>query len=299
MDRAIALDELLQIWDAYVDFRKQHVSPSTVVRDYHKISRRLLLMQQNQPDLGDAKAIREWLLCNYSRDIARRTLQQLGAACKWAVFQDLLPWNPFDQLSRYLTQRNQEEESFVAFTTEERQAILMAFEESHPDDVPWVKFLFMTGCRPEEASALKWSHIARDFSEIHIREARPVDTGLTQSTKTYRATRFPCNAKLKEFLRSQRPLEVYESDYLFRSKRGGPFDYKNFQTKRWKPLITRLAEEGQIAFYMPQYNTRHTFITEALKSLDAKDVSYLCRVSVATLQRVYVSRSRSIEVPEF
>ncbi len=64
-------------------------------------------------------------------------------------------------------------------------------------------------------------------------------------------------------------------------------------------MVEELVDKGHIAFYLPQYNMRHTFITEALKHMKVKDVSYLCRVSVEVLMKHYASRSREIEVPEF
>ncbi|NEP19745.1 MAG: tyrosine-type recombinase/integrase [Leptolyngbya sp. SIO4C1] len=300
MDRDITLEELLQLWLDYTEFRKPMVSPSTYARDYAKITRRIYLMKRSAPDLDNARRIRDWLLQNYARETARRTLVQLAAAGRWAVFNDRLPWNPFDGLARYLTRRDVEEESCEAFTADERRAIIDAMSAESVKDSYWVRFLFATGCRPEEAAALRWYHVAKDFSQIHIREARPVDTGLTQATKTYRTTRFPCNERLQALLMElQFRPNVSESDYIFTNSNGGPFDYKNFQTRRWRPTLLRLVEEGKVAFYLPQYNCRHTFITEALKRIDVKDVSYLCRVSVATLMRVYASRSRKIIIPEF
>lgn len=258
-------------------------------------------MQTTEPQLNNARYMRQWLLSHYSRNIAKRTLTQFNACCNWAVFEDLLPWNPFTGLTRYLSQRRELADTFVAFTPAERAIIIAEFTQSHPRHAPWVVFLFLTGCRPEEAAALRWHHVSLDFGELAIKEAQPQDTGILQSTKNYRSTRFPVNAQLRPFL-----LELWERstkdrhDFIFKSPKPGhnaPFNYNYFQQHYWKPLLERLVDEGRVAFYATQYNCRHTFISELVRKRDPKDVSYLCRVSVGTLMRVYCDRSREIDVP--
>lgn len=149
--RPITVVQLVSIWSQYVDFRRPQVAPSTVARDYAKITKRLTNMKIDAPDIETGDQVRDYLLSRYSHETTRRTIQQLQASTRWAVFQGWLPANPFD--------------------------------------------------------------------------------GVT--------------------------------------------------------------------FYLPQYNMRHTFITEALKHLEVNDVSYLCRVSVEVLLKHYASRSRELSIPEF
>ncbi|MEO0348822.1 MAG: tyrosine-type recombinase/integrase [Cyanobacteria bacterium P01_A01_bin.15] len=246
--------------------------------------------------------MRDWLLGQFARETTRRTIQQFGAACKWAVSEDMLGENPFDGLQRYLVPlRKMQTNTHTAFELLERDAIIEAFAAEDEFYTWWVAFLFKTGCRPEEARALKWKHIAVDFSQIHICEAWPVDTNILQGTKNYQATRFPCNYSLQLFLCTLHGQTSHEpDDYLFKSVTGRPFDYRRFQLRHWQPLVEKLVVHGKVAFYMPQYHCRHTFITQLVRSgLGLKDISYLCRVSVATLMRFYVSPSRTVEVPHF
>jgi integrase len=82
--------------------------------------------------------------------------------------------------------RSKRETDRTPFRAEERDAILAAFEQNtyspkyappcHSYYLPYVKFLFMTGCRPEEAAALKWKHIQGDCERIRFEEAIPRDT---------------------------------------------------------------------------------------------------------------------------
>lgn len=304
MDRQITPKELWHLWLAYVEYKAPYVAPSTVVRDYAKFEKRILKMMKEKPDLKDARDMRAWLLENFSLETVRRTVQQFNAACKFAVAMGDLPINPFDGLTRYWGKRRQvTEDNYTAFTPEERAAIIEAFERDDPYYADWVKFLFLTGCRPEEASALKWGDVASDLSEILINKALPVDTRIEQPTKTYRSTRFPCNGQMKAMLRVLKG-NYHEpptaDDWLLPAVKGGPFDYKNFQSRHWKPLVEQLVRDRKVAFYFSEYHARHTFITELVKKgIDEQDISYICRTSVAMIQRCYASQSRNVTVPEF
>ncbi|MEO0884674.1 MAG: site-specific integrase [Cyanobacteria bacterium J06648_10] len=299
MDRAITLPQLSQIWSEYIEFRRPQVSPSTYARDYAKITRRIEMMLSSNPEMSNAQQVRQWLLAKYANETARRTLVQFQAAARWAVFNDELLVNPFEGLARYLTSRRKPKNEYAAFTLDERDAIIHAFEQIDPFYATWPKFIFATGCRLEEAAALRWEHVASNFREILIQEAEPIDTRIRQATKNYKTTRFPCNARLQSLLRGMKPNRCDPTARLFYGKRKSRFDYKNFQNRHWRPLVERLVDEGAIAFYLPQKNMRHTFLTHAVDRLKVQDVSYLCRVSEDVLNKHYVGRSRVIEIPEF
>lgn len=297
--RAIVLSQLIDLWAAYSAFRKSQVAPSTYKSDYVKIARRLEKMQAQAPTLRNAIEIRDWLIENYSAETARRTVQQLQACCRWAEDSEMLKINPFEGVQRHIRQKRPSDKAWAAFTIPERDCIIEEFEMHHPFYAPWVKFLFWTGCRPEEAAALRWEHAAVDCSEILISESYRADMAESQDTKNSKSTRFPCNARLQRLLRSQRPTPLDRKEFIFPSRVGGRFHYTNFQTRYWRPLVTELVEKQAIAFYLSQYHCRHTWITEALNHLKIADVSYLARVSPAVLYRHYEGRSRQISIPEF
>jgi len=299
LKRAISLRRLSQLWAGYAEFKKSQLAPSTYQRDYQKIARRLEKMTLEAPFLETSIEIRDWLLKHYSAETSRKTIQQLNACGRWAMESDLLNGNPFEGVHRHIRPKRPGEKAWAAFTAQERDRIIQEFEVSDPFYAPWVKFLFWTACRPEEAAALKWEHIAIDCSEILIAEALPVEMKAAQSTKNYQITRFPCNARLQRLLRSLQSNPVDRNQYLFMGREGGRLNYQNFQTRHWKPLVKDLAGSGLIAFYLSQYHCRHTWITEALNHLSIQDVSYLARVSPHVLYRHYAGRSRRILIPEF
>jgi integrase len=297
--RAISLRSLSKLWGEYAEFRKSQIAPSTYHRDYRKITRLLEKMRKDAPYLETAIEIRDWLLQHYAAETSRRIIQQFNACGRWAMESDLLVGNPFEGVQRHIRPKRQGDKAWAAFTVQERDRIIQEFEVSNPYYADWVKFLFWTGCRPEEAAALRWEHIATDCTEVLIAEAFPVEMQQPQSTKNYQSTRFPCNARLQRMLRLLRPEPVDRNQFVFSGREGGRFNYQNFQTRHWRPLVQGLVESGQIAFYLSQYHCRHTWITEALNHLSVQDVSYLARVSPHVLYKHYAGRSRRILIPEF
>ena len=270
------------LWEKYTKYKAPQVSASTLTRDYGKIAKRLKLMPKS---IKDGVSARDWLLNKYSSEVARRTLVQLNACFKWAVRSDLIEENFFEGMARDI-KKTVRDSSREPFSSGERDAIIAALENntysskyspfSHSYYAPYVNFLFMTGCRPEEAVALQWKHITIDCTKINFIEAIPCDTGIRGATKNKKTRIFPCNPKLQSFLQRIKPEKLLPDLLVFPSPRGQILDTHNFSNRIWKPVIEALVKEQKLEKYLPQYNTRHTFITLALEhGLDAKDVARL------------------------
>jgi plasmid stabilization system protein ParE len=96
----ISIDQLslAELWKKYTDFKRPGLSPSTLAKDYVKVSRCINVHLPTQ-SLNDAVAIRDWLVTNKTPNAARRVLTQLSACCDWAVNSHLLSENPFDDMA--------------------------------------------------------------------------------------------------------------------------------------------------------------------------------------------------------
>ena len=297
--RQITPDKLSAIWSLYLDFRRGQVQPSTFQRDYRKFSRRIARLRAEGGDLATSLEIRDWLMGQYAPETVRRTIQQFNACCRWAMESELIAANPFEGLQKQIKVKRPSEKAWASFTAQERDRIIQSFDLDKPFYSPWVKFLFWTGTRPEESAALTWGNVSPDCTEILIHEAFPVDMHERQGTKNGKTTRFPCNTRLQRLLREQRPGDWSREQFVFPGREGSRFDYHNFQTRHWRPLVLDLVESGHVAFYLSQYHCRHTWITLALEHLPVADVSYLARVSTGVLYAHYAGRSRNITIPEF
>ncbi len=225
-------------------------------------------------------------------------LVQLKACCNWAIETGLLKGeNPFAGLANQIETSSKEPQDIHPFTAADRDLIIAGFESSrfYSYYTPYVKFLFLTGCRTSEAVGLQWKHIAPDLSAITFCEA--VVEKRRKDTKTHESRRFPCNDSLRSLLQSIRPEELPDPESLvFPAPKGGYIDAHNFLTRAWKKVLEGLPIE-----YRPQYHTRHTFITLALENgLDARDVGRMVGNSPLIIYKHYAgSNVCKLEVPEF
>lgn len=270
------------------------LSPSTIKRDYHKVYRVLCKMPCH---LSTAIEIRDWLLDHYSSETTRRLLMQFNACCEWSWESTLIGSNPFKGLSKQI-RRKMNSNEYRAFTADDRAQIILTFESIRPRYAAWVKFLFFTGCRPEEAAGLQWQFVSD--RAITFTQAAPYDMGAIQETKTHRTRAFPINDRLHRLLVGIRPWPRYPFEYVFPSDRNSLFDYHNFQARHWSPVVNLLADSGTISQYLPQSHCRHTFISLALENgMSVNDVAYLVGASPKVIYEYYASRTHVLDVPEF
>lgn len=252
--KVVSLDEL---WQQYTDFKKKTLSPSSL-KDFKKIANHIQRFPSRS--LAQAKAIATHLADTLTADTTKRILTQLNACCEWALERDLIDENPFSGLTRRV--KVVKSRTINPFTVQERDAIIKAFEEfsGHCHYAPFVKFLFLTGCRTSEAVGLQWQHIDLALTYITFAEA-VVEGQRTRSTKTHKIRKFPINQQLKDLLGGIRPEAPQPLAAVFTDSLGNLVRPNNFLRRHWQPVVKNLP----IA-YRPQYNTRHTFITLCLEA---------------------------------
>lgn len=172
-----------------------------------------------------------------------------------------------------------EEEDRRAFTREERDVIIKAFYESDKpqerQSAHLIEFLFLTGCRPGEAFALRWGDVMLDRGIIRFSKSYSGRLKNTQTTKTKEVRIFYLYPKLADLLNQIMPATPTKTtDLVFADKKGSPF-YSNKHSAYWlgttikykgverhyPGVVTRLIEEGKISGYLSPYHTRHTYIT--------------------------------------
>jgi len=246
-------NNLWEIWQQYTQFKQQHLAPSSL-KVFKRISGHLQRMPYTQ--LDRAQQIRNYLESNLTQDTARRVLVNLNACCNWAVEREIIAENPFATMRRL---KRVKRSAIDPFSVQERDLILQGFEESEVYGyyAPFVRFLFLTGCRLSEAIALQWGHIDPALTAITFSEA--VVEGIRKSTKTDKVRKFPVNDSLGRLLSSQRPGSP-ESP-VFVSKQGKVIDAHSFSYRAWKGVLGAISVR-----YRKAYNTRHTFCTLCLEA---------------------------------
>jgi hypothetical protein len=188
------------------------------------------------------------------------------------------------------------------FTREEMNRIIEAYETHHGYSyfAPFVRFLFLTGCRTGEAVALRWKNVTEKFiifcENIAVVRGKHI---YLNSTKTGKDREFPRNkdSDLDKLLKQLKPETVNPDDFVFQQPGGGHinrriFSYSWYGSKSkyknrshfFPGIVSKLASkteaEGGIDHYRCPYSTRHTFITLALeknKSISHSDISQLAK----------------------
>jgi integrase len=170
------------------------------------------------------------------------------------------------------------------FTAEERQKILAYIAENDGFYYPWVLTLFYTGMRPSEASALRWSDVDLETGTIVINKSRYMgDEGATKTAGSDRII------GVYDFVvQSLRCLNSakFGSEYVFINKYVKPINSKKWGEHYWRGIV-----EGSDVRYRKFYATRHTFITEMVKSKrNLKEIADYCGTSVQMIEQNYCGR---------
>lgn len=257
---------LKELWQQYMDYKIPGASPKTINGTYEPVAAHL--SRCSTDGLEDVLKFRMELLQVTTQSQARRTLMQLSAACKWGMKHGLTPSNPFDGMYKEL--EASEADPPVAFTVEERDRIIRAFEAhlgkgiNYRHYAPFIKFLFWTGCRPCEAIGLRWGSIKADCSRIHFHESIVEVSGkLTRrdETKTGKERWFSCYPKLQALLVSIRPENPLPDSLVFPAPKGGAISETNLNQRGWSTILARLRLAEKEGIKMTLYNCRDTFIT--------------------------------------
>jgi integrase len=286
LDNSLFSLSLGELWEKYTAYKAEHLAATTIKKDFAVVASRI---GKTCGDLNQAQKIRTQLLEVTTSRSAKKTLMQINACCAWASDFGLIEYNPFEKLK---IKARKPTANIQPFTEEERERIIKAFRETESFYAPLIEFLFLTGCRPSEAIALRWRHIDADLTRITFCEARVY--GITKSTKTNKSRIFPINLKLRSLLTAIKPKGTRSGDLVFPSKTGLAIDEHNLVRRQWNSTLERLSITRR-----PLYNCRHTFISFCLgKGVQVQQVAAWVGNSARTIWEHYAGLTTKQEVPE-
>jgi len=295
---------LLSLWSQYKIAKAKLVAATTQKGDWPEVDRALAAVSPQALEFAASSAslfLKE-LLERYSGSTTRKVLLYARAANYWAIEEELLSKNFYSRLFKSIPKSQQSGRSRKCFEPHEIEHILAAFTSnefcskfstrSHSHYLGYVKFLALTGFRPEEAIALIWSDIKG--SEIVVSKA--YSQGILKATKTYEARNFPVNSQLAKLLKSLPKTQ----NLVFPSVEGGYINQHNFNERYWKPIVKQLVASGRVEEYLPTNNLRHSWITRMLRSgLDIATVARLAGNKSDTIMRHYLAaQTRDLILPE-
>lgn len=273
--RIVEKDSLQAIWSDYVSF---HISTKVWEQTYvvtHIQTVGNLIECCPYSRLEDKQKIVEWLFTDNpkrSPATSKQRFKLIVAAVDWASKQGKIPrkWGIEyrDILAKLKVKTakkdrvNSFEDDIDVFAIKEVYAILDAFkgdtfsrfQGKHSQYFPYVYFLWLTGCRPSEAIALKWDNVHLEKSKLVFCEAEVYTSGKNikkEGTKTVPSRSFPINGELKTLLESIN----HRAGYVFRRSDGKPITHQAFR-RVWKLILDSLGLR-----YRYPYQLRHSMIS--------------------------------------
>jgi integrase len=234
---------LRELWDRYTDYKRPQLSQTTIAVDFDRVSQFIEKFPSKSVD--DAILIRDWLLGNTTPGQAKRVLKQLATCGVWAVRSKLAESNPFAGMAADIaTVKGDEEADIDPFSPQERDLIIAYFYAQKSHYATLIEFLFRTGCRPSEAIALEYGHIAEGYRSITFQQAITMSENglkLKQGLKTQKKRVFPCGDGMKKFLASIDCDDGDRSGLIFNSPQGKFVDVQNLSAREFKPALKALG----------------------------------------------------------
>jgi integrase len=295
---------LLLLWSQYKIAKAKLVAATTQKGDWPEVDRALAAVSPECLEFcaSAASLLLKELLERYAGSTTRKVLENIRAANFWAIEEELLNKNFYSRLFKSIPKSQKSGRSRKCFERQEIEHILAAFGSNefcskfsvqpHSRYLGYVKFLALTGFRPEEAIALTWSDIKG--SEIIV--SRAYSQGILKATKTYEARSFPVNSQLAQLLKSL----PKKQNLVFPSVESGHINQHNFNERYWKPIVKQLVASGKVNEYLPTNNLRHSWITRMLRSgLDIATVARLAGNKPDTIMRHYLAaQTRDLILPD-
>ncbi|NES97260.1 MAG: DUF3596 domain-containing protein [Desertifilum sp. SIO1I2] len=313
---------LKSLWSDYVNAKSPNWSPSYIGNEIAAVTTKIEAIPVQEISEATSAQIESWVIKNScSADAAKRLLTQISSCCNHAVKSQVIKSNPFADMAKEIKthkERANEEDEIDPFTREERDLIIEAFvtnkfsrykningrNSSHSRYANYIRFMFLTGCRPSEALGLQWRHIHAGFILFEQSVVKCGKSGYIckSGLKTQKSRRFPINKQLRDLLDEMRlnNPEVSLDAALFPGEQevtGFPhvLNTHSFQQGAWETVLKKLGIR-----YRKPYQTRHTFITLISNegSLNVKDVARLCGTSPKMIYEHYLGNKRDLFVPE-
>lgn len=294
---------LVLLYDEYIQTLIPTARPGTINNGYLVTLRRIKRSPFCDVDASTivGQDVYDWAIQTYNPDTTARLVTQLNASYVWGIDKRLLKGpSPFAGLSAKAKKRNKSKASHTieTFGVEEPDKIIQLCK-THPRHKHYwlyIAFCFLTGCRPSEAIALRWSDVAPDLSELTFNSAILAGKGgrqRYQGLKTQPSRTFPCSDNLRAILTEARSRG--DSELVFPTVTGKPINPGDFIRKHWRPLL----KDAGVKYRSP-YKMRHTFITRCLEAgIDAKDVAAWVGNSPETIYRRYAGVNKKLSVPNF
>lgn len=246
---------LLEIWDMWIE--TLDITPQAKANHYEMIRRLIVKAKPLSSDTAWFTGIE-----NLAPKTLNNRLTYLKKCGNWAMAEGLISLNPWLKVKP----RKGTKEIIKPFSREEAAAIVAGFQKSYPAWVPFLKFLFLSGCRLSEAIGLCWRHVDFARQEICICESLPIAVlegsyeRRRKDTKSGSVRYLKINAGLAQLFEEVKPTAPRPDDLVFLNPTGTNYiDAHNFRA-RWRKVLVAAG----IPYRRPHI-IRHSFASHAIE----------------------------------
>ena len=297
---------LREVWEAYKEAHQYVTKKSVQKRAWKEVDRLLLKVDASVLSPENSYKLVSELLRHYAPNTLDRAFRRLSGAASWALSKGFILTNPWYNMAKTLPALPENNRAEKFFLQSEVTAILSAFsnnrfnpkysrfEHSYYTDL--VAFLFLTGCRPQDAIGLTVGQI----KQSHIVFDRAISNGEVVTPKNEKSRKFPLNESIRQLL-DRRMLTGKAPDALVFPGIGG--DALNLGTfyRNWRVVVDSLVVAGEVRQYLPPYNLRNTAATMYSEAgIPDKTLARIMGTSTQMLEKHYkgVRDVEYIQLPE-
>jgi integrase len=287
---------LLELYTEFIEtVMKPKLDTVTFVRKHGGLFLKIVKSCPSVDIVINSKEIFDTVKESTTPTLARSMLDVLYNLMEWCKRRDILKrdtYNPYRDYKQDVPGKSKkvkpkhireqglvEDDDYRGYSPEEAEHIIEAFLSK--GKVPGLYhslalFLFLTGCRSNEAVGLEWGDINEDCSIITFChtfcETTKEEKGLKTEKKGKSKRKFPCGKRLQELLKKMREIQGNPNPKtkVFLNHKGKPIGWQNFyrcwaghhnEHQDTDGVIETLAKEGKVRYYLKPYSTRHSFIT--------------------------------------
>jgi integrase len=244
--------DLLSVWDEWVEGLE--LAPATQA-DHYEMIRRMIVKAA-----PSVQTVSWFTVTAIAPSTFNKRLGYLRSCLKWAIKAGRASENPWEAVKPRKGCPN----PIKPFTAKEIASVCSGFDEIAPHYAPFIRFLFLTGCRLSEAIGIRWSNVDRASLTLTISESLSVDrTGngykrVRKGTKTDSIRHLDISPTLRALLKSLGATRASEA-LLFTSPTGCPIASQNFRAT-WVKVL-----KAQSIPYRRVHIIRHTVLSMAVE----------------------------------
>lgn len=247
------------MWSWY-ELTKDNVAPSTQLR------RKKLIKGYYVPFFGeqDIREIRAGDIAKFLKSLTDKNLSSkyidtiLVSLHK--IFADAYSWEDIEKIPVF----PKIEVSVKPFKWIDRETQNSILDVIKPENKPIFQFLFLSGCRISEVTALKWDCVNLKDGVILIKRTHSAGI-LRDVTKTNNWRLIPMSDELKSLIETQKQKTFSINGFVFINPWGREYNYNNL----WKIWNRASTEKG---IDVPPYNaTRHSWASQRINAGFTRD----------------------------